>query len=69
MSDYSEWTPVGPGEYTITLWELWDTDCKEPYLVRVDSTPYDFGLEPGLLILKREYVPAGHAEFVNESRV
>ena len=67
--DFSTYWPLEPMEPTITLFELWDTDCKEPYLVRVDSTPYDFGLEPGLLILKREYVPAGHAEFVNESRV
>ena len=67
--DFKSCWPLEPGEPTITLFELWDTDGGEPYLVRVDSTPYDFGLEPGLLILKREYVPAGHAEFVNESRV
>ena len=69
MSDYSEWTPVEPGEYTITLWELWDTDGREPYLIGVDSTSYNFRLEPGLLILKREYVPASKPTFVNEVRL
>ena len=67
--DFKSCWPLEPGEPTITLFELWDTDGREPYLVRVDSTPYDFGLEPGLLILKREYVPASKPEFVNEARL
>ena len=66
--DFKSYWPLESGEPTITLFELWDTDAKEPYLIGVDSTPYNFRLKPGLLILKREYVPAGHAEFVNESR-
>ena len=67
--DFSAYTPLEWGEPTITLFELWDTDAKEPYLIGVDSTPYNFRLEPGLLILKREYVPAGKPEFVNEARL
>ena len=65
--DFSTYWPLEPREPTITLFELWDTDCKEPYLIGVDSTPYNFRLEPGLLILKREYVPASKPEFVNEA--
>ena len=67
--DFKSYTPLEPGEPTITLFELWDTDGREPYLIRVDSTPYDFRLEPGLLILKREYVPASKPTFVNEVRL
>ena len=66
--DFSAYTPLESGEPTITLFELWDTDAKEPYLIGVDSTPYNFRLEPGLLIFKREYVPASRPEFVNEAR-
>ena len=67
--DFSAYTPLESGEPTITLFELWDTDGNEPYLIGVDSTAYNFRLEPGLLILKREYVPAGNPEFVNEARL
>ena len=67
--DFSTYWPLEPGEPTITLFELWDTDGREPYLIGVDSTSYNFRLEPGLLILKREYVPASKPEFVNESRL
>ena len=67
--DFSTYWPLEPGEPTITLFELWDTDGREPYLIGVDSTPYNFRLAPGLLILKREYVPASKPEFVNESGV
>ena len=67
--DFSTYWPLEPMEPTITLFELWDTDGKEPYLIGVDSTPYNFRLEPGLLILKREYVPASKPEFVNEARL
>ena len=66
--DFSTYWPLEPMEPTITLFELWDTDGKEPYLIGVDSTSYNFRLEPGLLILKREYVPASKPEFVNEGR-
>ena len=66
--DFSTYWPLEPREPTITLFELWDTDGKEPYLIGVDSTCYNFRLEPGLLILKREYVPASKPEFVNEGR-
>ena len=67
--DFESYWPLEPGEPTIALFELWDTDAKEPYLIRVDSTPYDFRLEPGLLILKLEYVPASKPTFVNEARL
>ena len=66
--DFKSCWPLEPGESTITLFELWDTDGREPYLIGVDSTSYNFRLEPGLLILKREYVPASKPEFVNEGR-
>ena len=66
--DFSTYWPLEPMEPTITLFELWDTDGKEPYLIGVDSTCYNFRLEPGLLILKREYVPASHPVLVNEAR-
>ena len=67
--DFKSYWPLEPGEPTITLFELWDTDGREPYLIGVDSTPYNFRLAPGLLILKREYVPASKPEFVNEARL
>ena len=67
--DFKSYWPLEPGEPTITLFELWDPDGREPYLIGVDSTSYNFRLEPGLLILKREYVPASKPEFVNESRL
>ena len=67
--DFSTYWPLEPMEPTITLFELWDTDGREPYLIGVDSTCYNFRLEPGLLILKREYVPASKPEFVNEARL
>ena len=67
--DFESYWPLEPGEPTIALFELWDTDAKEPYLIGVDSTSYNFRLEPGLLILKREYVPASKPTFVNEARL
>ena len=67
--DFSAYTPLESGEPTIALFELWDTDGREPYLIGVDSTSYNFRLEPGLLILKREYVPASKPTFVNEARL
>ena len=67
--DFKSYWPLESGEPTITLFELWDTDGREPYLIGVDSTSYNFRLEPGLLILKREYVPASKPEFVNEARL
>ena len=67
--DFKSYTPLEWGEPTITLFELWDTDGNEPYLVGVDPTAYNFRLEPGLLILKREYVPASKPTFVNEARL
>ena len=67
--DFKSCWPLEPGEPTITLFELWGTDGREPYLIGVDSTSYNFRLEPGLLILKREYVPASKPEFVNEARL
>ena len=67
--DFKSYWPLESGEPTITLFELWDTDGREPYLIGVDSTSYNFRLEPGMLILKREYVPASKPEFVNEARL
>ena len=67
--DFKSYWPLESGEPTITLFELWDADAVEPGLLRVSSSGWDLTLDPGLVILKREYVPASKPTFVNEAEV